>query len=227
MRSDIVIGMVKNLTTNEIFLFIVGDFRGAWDSIAANHQIIGRGNFMFAVQAMNLLEFAGRLCKSDTSGKMLLSFSNELNKIESRYFAAMPFNMPYPIEFDLPVQSNNKNNLLIMLFDLIRNGVSHQYQQIIISLQNGKNFCVSLSGADIGKSINLVKQSGSSIHLSHSIDSDGDLTLNIDPGILFLDFEAAIIKSEILNIGSIQYLVRPRKKTEYHVDLLTLESNLP
>lgn len=40
--------MVRNLTSKEIFQFIVGDFRGAWDSVAANTEPIGRGNFMFA-----------------------------------------------------------------------------------------------------------------------------------------------------------------------------------
>jgi hypothetical protein len=49
--------MVQNLNPNEIYQFIVSDFRGAWDSIADNYnQSIGRGNFMFAFQAMNLLE---------------------------------------------------------------------------------------------------------------------------------------------------------------------------
>ena len=51
--------MVKNLTPEKIHLFIVEDFKGAWDSIAANPKSeMGRGNFMFARQAMNLLESA-------------------------------------------------------------------------------------------------------------------------------------------------------------------------
>ena len=66
--------MVQNLNPNEIYQFIVSDFRGAWDSIAANYnQIIGRGNFMFALQVMNLLKFASRLCANDS--KLLNNFS--------------------------------------------------------------------------------------------------------------------------------------------------------
>jgi hypothetical protein len=43
--------MVTNLQHQEIHNFIVSDFRGAWDSIAANNNTnIGRGNFMFGRQ---------------------------------------------------------------------------------------------------------------------------------------------------------------------------------
>jgi hypothetical protein len=44
--------MVQNLNPIEIYQFIMSDFRVAWDSVAANYnQSIGRGNFMFALQA--------------------------------------------------------------------------------------------------------------------------------------------------------------------------------
>ena len=72
--------MVQNLNPNEIYQFIVSDSRGAWDSIAGNYnQSIGRGNFMFAFQAMNLLEFASRLCANNS--KLLNNFSDEINRI--------------------------------------------------------------------------------------------------------------------------------------------------
>ena len=68
--------MVKNLTPEKIHLFIVEDFKGAWDSIAANSKSeMGRGNFMFARQAMNLLEFAARLCHTDPSDAAIGAFS--------------------------------------------------------------------------------------------------------------------------------------------------------
>ena len=81
--------MVQNLNPNEIYQFIVSDFRSAWDSIADNYnQSIGRGNFMFAFQAMNLLEFASRLCANDS--KLLNNFSNEINRIDPKYFTLFP-----------------------------------------------------------------------------------------------------------------------------------------
>lgn len=79
--------MVKNLSVDEVHFFITGDFIGAWNSLAANpDKNIGRGNFMFGRQAMNLLEFAARLCTNDSTGNALKNFSNELFKIELRYF---------------------------------------------------------------------------------------------------------------------------------------------
>jgi hypothetical protein len=75
--------MVRNLTPKEIHQFIVGDFRGPRNSIAANHHTaIGRGNFMFSRQAMTLLEFASRLYTNDATGIMQRNFSSELYKIE-------------------------------------------------------------------------------------------------------------------------------------------------
>jgi hypothetical protein len=62
--------MVKNLGVREIYNFIAGDFRACWDSLANNADpIIGRGNFIFGRQAMNLLEFACKLYEGDSTGQ--------------------------------------------------------------------------------------------------------------------------------------------------------------
>ena len=56
--------MVNNLSVDDVHLFITVDFMDSWNSLAANpDKKIGRGNFMFGRQAMNLLEFAVRLYK--------------------------------------------------------------------------------------------------------------------------------------------------------------------
>ena len=80
--------MVRNLSTKEIYNSIVNEFLGAWNSIASNPNSIGRGNFMFASQAMHLLEFAARLYGSDTSAHQ--SLSEDLNDIEPKYFTPLP-----------------------------------------------------------------------------------------------------------------------------------------
>jgi len=83
--------MVQDLTPCEIFNFIKNDFLGAWNSIAANPDpAIGRGNFMFGREAMSLLEFVALLYKSDNTPKALRDFSNELYKIEPKYFTRLP-----------------------------------------------------------------------------------------------------------------------------------------
>jgi len=43
--------------------FLVGDFEAAWDSLASNDGPTHRGNFMFAMQAMVLLELACRCAR--------------------------------------------------------------------------------------------------------------------------------------------------------------------
>jgi hypothetical protein len=122
--------MVTNLTPEKIHLFIVEDFKGAWNSIAANSDPkIGRANFMFARQAMNLLEFAARLCHTDPSFVALRDFSTELKNIEAKYFTLLPGKSQHPSDFILPyTSSSNETSLLAVLYDLIRNGLAHQYQ---------------------------------------------------------------------------------------------------
>src|SRR6266487_995060 len=136
--------MVQNLDRDKIYEFITRDFRGAWDSVAANpDQDIGRGNFMFAFQAMNLLEFGSRLCVDDN--KLLQDFSYELYQINQKYFTVLPGPCALTTEFDLPHIGNHMDDsLLCAIFDLIRNGVAHQYQQIIVDLADKKRFYVSL-----------------------------------------------------------------------------------
>ncbi|HYT01741.1 MAG TPA: hypothetical protein VEL70_02445 [Candidatus Acidoferrum sp.] len=209
--------MVRNLTAEEIHQFIVSDFRGAWNSIAANHNTtIGRGNFMFGRQAMTLLEFASRLYTNDATGIMQRNFSSELYKLEPKYFTLLPVSCATTKEFILPhVGDKSGRTLLWPLFDLIRHGLAHQYQQIIVDLNDGKHFYISLTGADYGRYLGIATNlQRPREHLGYTFDKDGDLELKIYPDILFLDFEHAINKSGLLlNKGlSFQYLSRPKSK---------------
>jgi hypothetical protein len=66
-------------------------------------------------------------------------------------------------------------------------------------------------------------------HLGYHDDSDGDLELTVYADILFLDFEDAIDKSGLLNMGlTFQYLTRPKKgkkkTTYYNFDKASLEN---
>jgi len=171
--------MVKNLTTYEIYQFIISDFEGAWDSLAANSfRKTGRGNFMFGRQAMNLLEFAARLCKVDTTGNALNSLSSEQLKIEPKYFTKLPgpCEIPSMSDFTLPHDGDTSGRLLLWaLFDLIRHGLAHQYQQTLVKLTDGRYFHVKLTGAEGG--LNLAKVRSASRppkHLAYTFDSDGD-----------------------------------------------------
>jgi len=211
--------LVSNLTAAKLHLFITSDFKGAWDSIAANKNTrIGRGNFMFGRQAMNLLEFAARLCSGDVTGKALTAFSRELKKIEPKYFTALPSPCPAPSDFILPHDGNADGNLLLWaLFDLMRHGLAHQYQQIIATLTDGKRFYIQLTGAEIGRSLSTVRRKQRpDVHLAYFVDSDGDIGLKVLPDILFIDFEKAIKKSGLLASQiSFNHLSRPRTHSRF------------
>jgi hypothetical protein len=109
---------------------------------------------MFGRQAMNLLEFACRLYEDDPTGQARIDFSKELNSIESRYFTTLPSPSTSTKEFTLPHLGNTNGDLLLWsLFDLIRHGLAHQYQQIIVDLNDGHHHFVQLTGASLGRTL--------------------------------------------------------------------------
>lgn len=121
--------MARNLPAETLYEFITNDFEDAWNSLAGNPSAHGRGTFMFALQAMILLEWAARLCSSDATGAALLEFSQSLKQVEPKYFTLLPGNCP---------------------------GQAHQYQQIVVGLTDGKHFVVSLTGASFGSHLHSI-----------------------------------------------------------------------
>lgn len=222
--------MVGNLSVDEIHDFIVKDFRGAWDSIAINpDSAIGRGNFMFGRQAMNLLEFLSRLCAFDSTGSALQSYSSELLKIDHKYFTPLPALCAFTSGFFLPHDGNVSGNLLLWaLFDLIRHGLAHQYQQIVVILSDQSRFFVQLTGADFGRTLDTIQSSPRpKDHLSYFIDGDGDLGLIVRPEYLYLDFESAINSSNLLKRGlQFPYLGRTSDAKFYNFTKSSLETCL-
>lgn len=206
--------MVHNLPPDHIYLGIVNDFIGAWDSIAANPDPhIGRGNFMFARQAMALLELAARLYHNNM--EMHGEFSKELHHIEPKYFTLLPSPCPENRGFILPYIDDTKKDwtMLWALFDLVRHGLAHQYQQIVVRLKDQKHFFISLSGPDIDSYLSKSVESRP-LHLTSAFDGDGDLGLRLSPDILFLDIKKAVENSALLNKGSFDYLCRPSHQKE-------------
>jgi len=222
--------VVSNLSPQEIYDSIVNDFEGAWNSLADKEaspgQVIGRGNFMFANQAMNLLEFAARLCKGKS--KMHADFSKELNKIDPKYFKLLPSRCANTTDFVLPHMGNTTGKTLLWaLFDLVRNGLAHQYQQIIVKLKDDKQFYVSLArGADHKMHLSVSAESRPVDHLDCKLDESGDLALIVYPDIMFLDFKSAIIDSNLVSqSSSFEYLYWPGPGY-YDFNSLSLEKSL-
>ena len=151
---------------------------------------------------MTLLEFICRLCSNDTTEKEIRKLSNKLNHIQPKYFTILPAKCVSIADFSLPSIDESQNDpLLWVLFDLVRHGLSHQYQQIIADLNDEKHFYIKL----IRPTFDYYLNKSSSIcnnHLAYSIDSDGNLELSVYPEILFLDCK----KSANINIILIQFL---------------------
>jgi hypothetical protein len=194
--------MIRRHPESEIFDFITGDFECAWDALAELPDVIAshRGNFMFALQATILLEWVCRLCANDRNS--LLDFSKELQRIEPKYFTQLNDRVKDP-GFILPsVGGDPLKYLLSALWDLIRNGNAHEYQDIFVTLIDGKHWSLGLQGVQHKCSLSVTSKQRSSLrHLSYSVEADGDLTLDVHPAALFLDISAAARSSNLLGRG--------------------------
>jgi hypothetical protein len=199
--------VVKHPTEREIFAFITGDFQCTWDALAekSEGEAGNRGNFMFALQAGILLEWVGQLCKSDCKKKALGDFATELQKIEPKYFTPLDDKcLDHPQTFKLPGvgSADPRKSLLSAMWDLIRNGQAHQYQDLIVKLTDGKQWGLGLKGVKHGWPLSEVAAKRSSLqHLSYCIDADGDLMLIVHPGVFFLDIRDAAKSARLLSRG--------------------------
>jgi hypothetical protein len=194
--------VAKHHTEREIFGFITGDFQCAWDALAEKPESIAgsRGNFMFALQATVLLEWVCRLCAK--APKALHDFAAELQKIEPKYFTELDDRCQQPT-FALPsIGPDPLKSLLAAVWDLIRNGQAHQYQDLIVALTGGKQWALGIKGVKYGWPLSEVAAKKSSLqHLSYRIDSDGDLMLIIYPGAFFLDLCDAANNAHLFSHG--------------------------
>lgn len=211
----------QNLTPETLRYLSDQDFRDAWDAIAQNPQIHARGNFMFGREAVGLLELASRVCNGDPSGQALRDFSAELERIEPRYFTPLPAPAQWPGDFDLPSSSSNgsrENQLLAVIFDLVRHGQAHQRQQIMVETTDAKTFGISLTGAGYGRTLgSRTSAARPAEHLSVLVSDAGDVFVVVCPEILFLDLQGAINASGIFRRGlNFDHLKRPRSgNTKY------------
>jgi hypothetical protein len=188
-------------STQEIFDFITGDFEDAWNAMAmvptattAPWRLTHRCNYLFGMNAMVFLEWTCRLCKSDPTGQALSDFSNELNAVEPRYFTQIP-GQCWNARFNLPSVGNLPGNtlLLSMIFDLLRNGLVHRYEQIIVPLQGG-DLAIALLGAEPSQWLRTISYRAS--HLSYLV-SNADIVIRVHPGVLFLDLKEAFERANL------------------------------
>ena len=206
---------LRNLTPETLRYLLDQDFRAAWDALAKSPDIHARGNFMFGREAVGLLELASRVCSADSTGEALKDLSAELERIDPRYFTPLPAPAEGTGGFKLPSspsKGSRENQLISIIFDLVRHGQAHQRQQIMVETTDAKTFGISLTGAGYGRTLADRTSAGRPTeHLSVLVDEEDNVYLVVCPEILFLDLQDAINASGIFQRGlDFDYLERPR-----------------
>ncbi len=218
---------IKPLPAASIFSYIVDDFESAWSALVASRDPnIARGNFMFAMLSMILLEFACRICKKDTTNQKLTRLTDAFMKIEPRYFTPLPGRWGCTREFILP-GSNPEFHLLGMMFDLVRNGKAHQYQSPIVTLSDG-HVDIDLTGPMPDRGLTKPRRRRPAKHLRYKLSASGDLSLYVPTDQLFLDIKRAIANSGIISASDVVAdIVRSdRKPGQYNFTVADLVSKL-
>jgi len=225
----------KNLRALELYHMITNDFETAWDALAnVSTGGTGRGNFMFCRQAMSLLEWVGNVCKGEETGAALNSLSAALAYIDRRYFTQLPpgcdISDAQLRAVPLPTAGHPKNELLAVVFDLARHGLSHQYQQVIASLSDGTDFSVRLTGVEYGRTLDVIRSERpervspghfptTTLHLSFTKDN-GAIFLTVSPAVLYLDIKRAIELTGLLSYMSEFPYVTRRGRYQFSVQSL-------
>jgi hypothetical protein len=186
--------MIQNLQASDIHNMMVEDFVDGWNALAKDKTAKGRGNFKFGLQATILLEFVGRLCKG--SPPHFNSFLTELEKIDRRYFTKIPGLSASFRYFDVPL--SRRDELLWVIFNLIRNGEAHQYQAQVATLSDGKSLAIILTGARSRRYLKLDSPKRFARHLGIRTDPGGDVWIAVYPNTLFRDLEEALKRSGVL-----------------------------
>ena len=199
--------VVDYLPESTIFNFITNDFESAWNALAKTPgDNVGRGNFIFALHASILLEWAVNLTKKDQSARADLV--SAIERIDKRYFSPLPY--PLKKSEKLFGRTTSTSDLIDVVFELVRNGQAHQYHQIMVQLSDSA-FGVSLGGAHFGNTLDKLEVvPRPSDHLSFRW-LGATLWLLINSGIFYADIRKAIEESHLLNRGLKFGYIRRRK----------------
>jgi hypothetical protein len=90
------------------------------------------------------------------------------------------------------------------VFNLVRNGLSHQYQQMRAVLSDTKEFGISLTGVEYGCPLAMTFSQGRPTqHLCAKRDADGNLWITVMPNVFFLDLRDSIAEIDLIgrNVG--------------------------
>lgn len=172
------------------------EFEATWDAMAtttfSEHT---DGRFLFARQAMLLVELASVVARRDPP--TLRRFSEELRDRDGLLFRRIPYQPHRSTRNAIPriaPQGDPTSELIALLFDLVRNGHAHWGHQLYAPLKDGRAFgVVLLAGAANGRTIDKIRPSGGRTyeHLACYKQPDGNIVIRLCPGTLYLDVRDA------------------------------------
>jgi hypothetical protein len=184
-----------NLEPQILFDFAVADFEAVWDALVGREPQsppASGANFLLAKHAVLLLELCSRVASDNGGpGLALRQFSDQLRREERRYFRELPCDVRVPRDFSLPGDPARppERQLLALIYDLVRNGQAHYYQQIPATLADGSFFGISLTGADPGRPTFDECRHDRAYRARHLTlnERDGSPWLVVRPEALFID----------------------------------------
>lgn len=187
-----------------LFECLCHDFEKAWDAMATSEIAPGvGGNFLFARQAMLLVELASRV--SEVHPPTFSRFSNELQALEPLLFKRIPFLPGRGTKHCVPriaPDSRPDGELVALLFDLVRNGHAHYGHQLVLELNDGHHMGVGILGVARGRTLDKVRPGGGRVieHLSCFKQCNGDLVICLCPGTLYLDVRDASTRAGVWDL---------------------------
>lgn len=183
----------------------VRDFYDSWNALARDREATGRGNFMFAFMATNYLEWAATVAHQ--SPEVAKAFARELRRVDSNYFKKLPTSWPTKPPRWFPPSRGIQQHLLWALFDLVRNGIAHRYQQIDAVLNDGARFRVQLTGAQVPATPGAeTRRSRDHLRSFRVRDIDPPyLVIRLHPDVLFADVDTAVEKSGLLALEPVRF----------------------
>lgn len=178
-----------------LFDNLCADFEAAWEAMATT-ELDQRtsGSFLFAGQAMLLVELASTIARQEPA--TFRRFSEELQKREGLLFKRIPYRPGSATRRCVPriaPEGDPTSELIALLFDLVRNGHAHFGHQLYAPLKDGGGLGVVLLGVEKGRTIERIRPGGGRTfeHLCCHKQSNGQLAIRLCPGTLYLDVRDA------------------------------------
>jgi hypothetical protein len=196
--------------SKRLLQYCISDYSSLWNALAQFpvSDFKGHGNYYFAKQSMLFLELVSRMA----TNSLLETYSRALKNRNDDYFLQFAFDdyskqgkrivttgflerdgdMKLPFEPTAPEQPI----LLWFMFDLVRNGMAHQAEQITLKVNSTESVVVGMSGVHHFGTL-FVSENERKTRRLRFRDGGTNHALDVFPEVLFLDFAKALADSKI------------------------------